>query len=197
MLTQAGKDINLFSSVQLAHHQISFSSSSITFLLQLLWFSRLVKCTMIMSWSNKQTHVQLLIFIGVSWDSLWRMLQQHAFDWLGWHHTTPKDQILGLIVWFTDWLGGNIIMYVTRCNDSAVNEKKRRADTCQAGVSKGQKSELSSELLFAAGFICHGARPAPFSNCIHSSSQHYLCPVEDTFGWLGSEDFCLELHLVK
>ena len=68
---------------------------------------------MIMSCSNKQTHVQLLILIGASWNSLWRRLQRHVFSSrLGWHHTTPKDQILGLIVWFTDWLGGNIIMYI-------------------------------------------------------------------------------------
>ena len=33
-----------------------------------------------------------------------------------------------------------------RCNDSVVEEKKRRADMCQAGCGRGQKSELSSEL---------------------------------------------------
>ena len=34
----------------------------------------------------------------------------------------------------------------TRFNDSEVSEKKRRADMCQAGMGREQKSELSSEL---------------------------------------------------
>ena len=59
-----------------------------------------------------------------------------------------------------------------RCNDSLVVEKKWRADMCQAGERRGQKSELLSELLFCRWFICHAVRPAPFSNNIHSSIQH-------------------------
>ena len=59
---------------------------------------------------------------------------------------------------------------------------------CQAGVSKGQKSELSSELLFAAA----PDSSATLRNQHHSPTtfipsslffiQHYLCSVSGTLG---------------